>query len=242
MAVRLARYLSERGLGSRRKAETWILAGRVRVNGVVTTDLARRVEPGRDKVCLDGSEVPAAMPRRRVLLLWKPAGYLTTMSDPFGRPTVRDLVPPELGRLYPVGRLDLDSEGALLLTNDGELAHRFTHPRFHLPKTYLVEVEGRIEAGAVERLRRGIMLEDGPTSPAEVELRGFGRGTSRLQVTLYEGRKRQLKRMLAAVGHPVRRLRRVGIGPLDLRGLRPGEYRELTEAELAGLMGPAERR
>jgi pseudouridine synthase len=229
---RLARYLARSGVASRRRAEAVIAAGRVAVNGVVVTTPAFDVDPERDRVTVDGRPV---RPEPKVyLMLNKPPGYVSTVSDPQGRPTVLDLVP-RMGRLYPVGRLDAESEGLLLLTNDGELSLLLTHPRYHVPKTYRVWVAGVPTRAVLGRLARGVELEDGPTAPARVRMVRAGRGGAVLELTLYEGRKRQIRRMCAAVGHPVRRLVRVGLGPLSLGDLPSGRWRELTSGEVAAL-------
>jgi 23S rRNA pseudouridine2605 synthase len=230
--VRLNAYLARAGVASRRGADELIKAGRVVVNG----------EPGRlntfveagDTVELDGERL--APQRLAYLLLHKPAGVVTTARDPHGRPTVVQLVPAE-PRVVPVGRLDADTTGALLLTNDGELAHRLAHPRYEVEKVYEAEVEGRPTDDALARLRRGIELEDGLTAPAAARLLRDGT----VQLTLHEGRKHQVKRMLEAVGHPVRRLHRSRYGGLTLDALAAGEWRELTDAELASLRAAPRR-
>jgi 23S rRNA pseudouridine2605 synthase len=224
--VRLNAWLARAGVASRRGADELIKAGRVTVNG----------EPGqlntfvgaRDRVELDGS--PLAKQALAYVLLHKPAGVVTTARDPQGRPTVVDLVAHPL-RVVPVGRLDADTTGALLLTNDGELAHRLSHPRYEVRKVYVAEVEGDPGAEALRALERGIDLDDGRTAPARARRLGPGR----VELELHEGRKHQVKRMLAAVGYPVRRLHRSRYGPLGLRGLRPGEWRDLSREELAAL-------
>lgn len=227
--MRLNAYLARAGLASRRGAEELIRAGRVRVNGE-TAGLATFVDPG-DHVEVDGRRVePEAL---AYVLLHKPAGVVTTARDPHGRPTVVDLVRHER-RVVPVGRLDVDTTGALLLTNDGELAHRLMHPRYEMDKVYEVEVEGSPDDAALRRLREGVKLDDGPTAPAGV--RRLGR--SRLELTLHEGRKHQVKRMCAAVGHPVRRLHRSAYAGLSVDGLAAGEWRELTDAEVKALRAP----
>jgi 23S rRNA pseudouridine2605 synthase len=227
--MRLNAYLARAGLASRRGAEELIRAGRVRVNGE-KAGLAMFVDPG-DRVEVDGRRVePEAL---AYVLLHKPAGVVTTARDPHGRPTVVDLVAHQR-RVVPVGRLDVDTTGALLLTNDGELAHRLMHPRYEVDKVYEVEVEGSPNDLALRRLREGVKLDDGLTAPAGV--RRLGR--SRLELTLHEGRKHQVKRMCAAVGHPVRRLHRSAYAGLSVDGLAPGEWRELTEAELKRLRAP----
>jgi pseudouridine synthase len=224
--VRLNAYLARAGVASRRGVEELIRAGRVRVNGEVA-GLATFVEAG-DRVELDGRALePEAL---AYVLLHKPAGVVTTASDPHGRPTVVDLVKlPQ--RVVPVGRLDADTTGALLLTNDGPLAHRLAHPRYEVDKVYEAEVEGEPDDEALRRLAEGVELEDGRTAPAAVRRLG----PSRLELTLHEGRKHQVKRMCEAVGHPVTRLHRRGYAGLSLGGLAPGAWRELTAAEVAAL-------
>jgi 23S rRNA pseudouridine2605 synthase len=224
--VRLNAYLARAGVSSRRGAEELIRAGRVRVNGE-EAGLATFVDAG-DRVELDGVEL-APEPLAYVLL-HKPAGVVTTARDPQGRPTVVGLVDHER-RVVPVGRLDADTTGALLLTNDGPLAHALAHPRYEVDKVYEAEVEGEPSDEALRRLAEGVELEDGLTAPARV--RRLGR--SRVELVLHEGRKHQVKRMLDAVGHPVRRLHRSGYAGLGLDGLAPGEWRELTPDEVASL-------
>jgi 23S rRNA pseudouridine2605 synthase len=225
---RLQKVLAQAGLGSRRACEDLIAAGRVTVNGEVAT-LGTRADPEVDAIEVDGARIGV---REGLVhyLLNKPAGVVTTASDPQGRPTVVGLVPAE-PRVYPVGRLDADTEGLLVLTNDGELAHRLTHPSFGVDKEYLADVTGTPSRGALRRLREGVELEDGPTAPARVSLVG----DHTLRITIHEGRNRQVRRMCEAVGHPVRRLVRVRIGPLADRRLPPGEWRPLTQAEVRAL-------
>ena len=225
---RLQKILAQAGLGSRRSAEALIAAGRVRVNGQVAT-LGTRADPETDTIEVDGAVVGVRQGLVHYLLN-KPPGVVTTASDPQGRPTVIDQVPAE-PRVYPVGRLDADSEGLLLLTNDGDLAHRLTHPRFGVEKEYLAEVEGTPSRGALRQLRQGVDLDDGRTAPAKVSLIG----DHTLRIAIHEGRNRQVRRMGEAVGHPVRRLVRVRIGPLNDRRLGPGEWRALTQAEVRAL-------
>jgi pseudouridine synthase len=236
---RLQKFLARAGVASRRHAEALIEAGRVQVNGQVVTALGTKVHPAKDVVQVDGRVVQAPM-SQVYLLLHKPASVVTTASDPQGRQTVLDLLPPELRaqRVFPVGRLDLDSEGLLLLTNDGEFALHLTHPRYEQEKEYHALVQGRPSHAALEALRQGVLLpeETRPTAPARVKfLREGGAGTSWIAVTLREGRKRQVRRMLAAVGHQVVRLIRVRVGPLRLGDLPPGRWRELTEDEVKRL-------
>jgi 23S rRNA pseudouridine2605 synthase len=227
--VRLNAYLARTGVASRRRADELIKAGRVTVNGELgqlNTFVGRD-----DRVELDGK----ALTRQRLayVLLHKPAGVLTTARDPEGRRTVVDLVGHE-ARVVPVGRLDADTTGALLLTNDGELAHKLAHPRYGVEKTYEVELEGDPDEGALQRLRDGVELDDGPTAPARVRRLGPGR----LELVLHEGRKHQVKRMLDAVGHPVTRLHRSAYASLTLEGLEPGAWRELGREEVERLRTP----
>jgi 23S rRNA pseudouridine2605 synthase len=221
--VRLNAYLARAGVASRRAADELIKAGRVSVNGA-PGQLNTFVSRG-DRVEVDGE--PVAAQRLAYVLLHKPAGTVTTARDPQGRPTVVELVDlPE--RVVPVGRLDVDTTGALLLTNDGPLAHRLAHPRYGVEKVYEVEVEGQPDEDALRRLAEGVELEDGMTAPATVRCLA----PSRLELTLHEGRNRQVRRMLEAVGYPVRRLHRNVYAGLKLRGLAPGEWRELTREEV----------
>lgn len=222
---RLQKVLAATGYGSRRIAENLIAAGRVTVNGEVAV-LGRRVDPEVDHVEVDGAPI-GVRPGLVYYLLNKPVGVVTTSRDTHGRPTVVDLVPAE-PRVFAVGRLDVDTEGLLLLTNDGQLANRIAHPSHGVEKEYLAEVSGgRVSAGALRTLREGVELDDGRTSPARVSQPEPGV----LRVVIHEGRNRQVRRMCEAVGHPVRRLVRTRIGPLTDRSLRPGSWRELTTAE-----------
>jgi 23S rRNA pseudouridine2605 synthase len=226
--VRLQKVLAQAGLGSRRACEELIERGRVRVNGEVAA-LGRRVDPEVDVVEVDGAQIGVRAGLVHYLLN-KPPGVITTADDPQGRPVVVDLVPAE-PRVFPVGRLDADSEGLLLLTNDGDLTHRLTHPSFGVDKEYLVEVEGEPPRGALARLREGVDLEDGRTAPAKVALLD----ARLLRITIHEGRNRQVRRMCEAVGHPVLRLVRTRIGPITDRSLKPGEWRALTQDEVRAL-------
>ncbi|HUS62249.1 MAG TPA: pseudouridine synthase [Acidimicrobiales bacterium] len=225
---RLQKVLARVGFGSRRVCEELIAEERVTVNGEVAV-LGRRVDPSGDKIAVDGVSVAAA-PGLVHLILNKPVDVVSTASDPAGRPTVVEMVPAE-PRVFPVGRLDTDTEGLILLTNDGDLAHRLTHPSFGIEKEYLAHVDGDPSAAAIRRLREGVELEDGLTSPAEVSRISEGL----LRLTIHEGRNRQVRRMCAEVGHPVRRLVRIRIGPLAERGLKPGEWRALTADEVRSL-------
>jgi 23S rRNA pseudouridine2605 synthase len=226
--VRLQKVLAQAGLGSRRTCEELIERRRVKVNGEVAV-LGRRVDPEVDVIEENGAQL-GVKPGLVHYLRHKPVGVITTALDPQGRPTVVALVPEE-PRVFPVGRLDADSEGLLLLTNDGDLTHRLTHPSFGVDKEYLVEVEGEPTRGALARLRDGIDLDDGPTAPAKIaQLDG-----RLLRITIHEGRNRQIRRMCEAIGHPVIRLVRTRIGPLTDRSLKSGEWRRLTQDEVRSL-------
>lgn len=229
---RLQKVLAERGWGSRRVCEDLIASGRVTVNGE-TAVLGRRVDTSNDMVEVDGVPI-GVRPGLVYYLLNKPEGVITTAHDPQGRPTVVELVPPE-PRVYPVGRLDLDTSGLLLLTNDGDLANRLAHPSHGVEKEYLAEVRGRPSSGVVRRLREGVELDDGRTAPARVSQPDPGV----LRITIHEGRNRQVRRMCEAVGYPVLRLVRVRIGPLRDASLAPGQWRELTTAEVRELVEAA---
>jgi 23S rRNA pseudouridine2605 synthase len=255
-AMRLAKHLAHAGVASRRAAEQLIVAGRVRVDGELVRDPARDVA-AHNRIEVDGRPLGGPEPRV-VYAVHKPVGVVSTARDTHGRPTVVQLIPEERRRLYPVGRLDADSSGLILLTNDGALAQRLTHPRHEVPRTYRVRVAGGpVGEDALRALRAGVTLDDGPTTPARVRRVGGGgakrepRSTARagtragvsragsggeeLEITIREGRKRQVRRMCEAVGHPVLALRRVAFGPLALGGLKPGAHRRLGEAELRGL-------
>jgi 23S rRNA pseudouridine2605 synthase len=233
--VRLQKVLAEAGIGSRRACEELIVAGRVTVDGEVAV-IGRRVDPERAAVAVDGVTVPTRAGLVHYLLN-KPAGVISTAQDTHGRPTVVDLVPAE-PRVHPVGRLDAETEGLLLLTNDGDLTHRLTHPSFGVEKEYLAEVEGVPTRAEVRRLREGVDLDDGPTAPARVApAPGADRGSAALLIVIHEGRNRQVRRMCEAIGHPVRRLVRTRIGPIADRALAPGEWRPLTPAEVRALYG-----
>ena len=233
--VRLHKVIAQAGVASLRRAEALIAQGRVAVNGKRVTAMGTSVDPAADRIVVDGRRLPLR-PARRYVLLYKPRGYVTTCDDEQGRPTVFDLLQHAPGRLFPVGRLDVNSEGVLLLTNDGQLANRLLHPRYHIPRTYLVKIQGVITAQEVELLRRGVMLEDGKTLPARVQVvRQTDKG-SWLRLTLYEGRHRQIHRMLQHCGgYTVKRLQRIAMGPLTLLGVAPGHWRALEPFEVARL-------
>jgi 23S rRNA pseudouridine2605 synthase len=225
---RLQKVLARAGFGSRRACEQLITAGRVEVNDAIA-ELGQRVDPEHDRVTVDGVAV-SVLPGLVHYLLNKPRGVVTTADDPMGRPTVIEIVPDD-PRVFPVGRLDVDTEGLLVLTNDGELAQRLTHPSFGVDKEYLVEVEGRPGAGALRALRRGVDLDDGRSAPARVGVVAPGV----LRIVIHQGRKRQVRRMCETVGHPVRRLVRTRIGPVTDPGLVPGQWRRLTTSEVRAL-------
>lgn len=232
--IRLQKALSQAGVASRRAAEAMIEEGRVEVNGRVVTTRGLRVDPGRDTIRVDGARIPA--PRRHTyLLLNKPRGVVATMDAPEGRETLAQYVPRHQ-RLYHVGRLDTDTEGLIILTNDGEFAHRLAHPSYEVRKTYLVDAEGLIDDRVLHRLEKGLRLEDGPIRPDRVRLVSRGPSRTLVRITLHSGRNRIVRRMMDSVGHPVRRLARIGIGPVRLGDLASGGTRELTREELGTLL------
>ena len=232
--VRLQKALAQAGVASRRASEELIAAGRVEVNGKVVTEQGMRVDPERDTIRVDGSRIPP--PRRHLdLVLNKPRGVVSTMDDPDGRPTLEQYVP-RRQRLFHVGRLDTDTEGLLILTNDGDFANKLAHPSHEVPKTYLVEVEGLLDNKTLRRLEKGLTLEDGPIKPDKVKLVTRAESRSMVQITLHSGRNRIVRRMFDSVGHPVRRLSRISIGPVRLGQLAVGETRELTREELGALL------
>ncbi len=237
-AERLQKFLSRAGVSSRRAAEELVAAGRVQVNGEIVDTPGVKVVPGRDEVRVDGK--PVSLPDELwYVLLNKPAGVVTTLSDPQGRPTVAGYIPDGAPRLFPVGRLDAATTGLLILTNDGELAHLLMHPRHHVPKVYRAEVDGIPTEDDLTRLRKGIALDDGLTAPAEARLIASTQAHGTVELILREGRKRQVRRMLSAVGHPVRSLTRVAYGPLVLGSLAEGATRRLSAAEVRALRASA---
>jgi pseudouridine synthase len=243
---RLSRFLAHAGIASRRHAEELIAAGRVQVNGVTVTTQGTRINPDTEIVLVDGKPVRSTT-KNVYLLLHKPVGYVTTAYDPQGRPTVLDLLPAELRalRVYPVGRLDIDTSGLLLLTNDGDFALRLTHPRYSMQKHYQALVQGCLSESALSALRSGITITEDKgrsyeTAPAQVSLLRKVGTDCWLSLTIHEGRKRQVRRMLAAVGHPVLELIRVGIGPLELGDLPTGKWRYLSDEEVRALRGPTQ--
>ncbi|MDH7601083.1 MAG: pseudouridine synthase [Armatimonadota bacterium] len=236
MEQRLQKILAAAGVGSRRHCEGLIASGRVAVNGKVVTTLGAKADPEKDVITIDGKQIDTSQDRIYILLN-KPPGYTSTRFDRFAEHTVMELVDEVQGYLFPVGRLDKDASGALLLTNDGELANMLTHPSYEVEKTYEATVTGRISREALDRLSQGVELDDGPTAPAKVRLLSYSPedNTSKVEITIHEGRKRQVKRMFQAVGHRVVKLVRTRFGTLDIKGLREGEHRYLTKKEVAKL-------
>jgi 23S rRNA pseudouridine2605 synthase len=232
--IRLQKVLSAAGVASRRAAEELIDEGRVEVNGKVVSHQGMRVNPDRDQIRVDGERIPP--PRRhRYIVFNKPRGVVSTMDDPGGRETLADYLPGN-ERLFHVGRLDTDTQGLLLMTNDGEFANRLEHPKYEVPKTYLAQVKGLFDEKTLGRLRKGIMLEDGPIKPDKLRIVSTTEKRTMVEVTLHEGRNRIVRRMLAKVGHPVWELSRTRIGPVRLGRLAVGEWRDLTREELGKLL------
>lgn len=239
--LRVQKFLARAGVASRRGSEDLMTAGRVTVNGEVVTELGAKVDPRTDVVAVDGRIVDVSDSGPVYLALNKPVGYITTMSDPHGRPTVAELVDGrQFPGLFPVGRLDQDTSGLLLFTTDGEMAHRILHPRWKMYKTYIVEVDGRPRESALEELRSGVALDDGLTSPALVRVLEYRDSTAVLELQIREGRKRQVRRMCSAVHHPVLALRRTVFGPVALGDLPEGAVRHLTPVEVSALRGAVE--
>jgi 23S rRNA pseudouridine2605 synthase len=230
--VRLNRYLSVSGYSSRRRGEEVIRAGRVTVNGAKVADPAYIVEPGTDRVAVDGSPLESDRARRYILLN-KPAGTIVSVGDTHGRPTVFDLLGVAGKSLFPVGRLDADTTGALLLTDDGELAFRLAHPSFGVEKVYRAVVRGKVTPDEVREIGKGVVLDDGPAAPAVMRVIGEEGGASTVELTLHQGRKRQVRRMLDRIGHPVITLERISFGGVTTKGLAAGKFRELDGAEVA---------
>jgi len=240
MLERLQKILSRAGVASRREAEGLIVAGRVSVNGRVVTELGTKADPEKDRIACDGK--PLRLKEERLyILLNKPSGYMTSLKDPEGRPLVTDLLKGVGERVYPVGRLDYNTEGLLLLTNDGDWANRLMHPRHEVEKEYLVKVRGRVSQEQVKRLVSGVELGDGMTAPARVQVVQEGERNSRLSITIHEGRYRQVRRMCEAVSLMVVSLKRVRYGFLDLGELKPGEFRRLSPDEVRKLSAPGKK-
>ncbi len=236
--MRLQHFLARSGVGSRRQCEKIIAAGRVCVNGQVVSRLGTKIDPEHDDVTLDGKCV--RVEKKFYVLLNKPRGYLSSVVDKRGSPTVSELVSALPARLYPVGRLDRDTEGLLLMTNDGDFCYRVTHPRFEVKKTYRAEVRGKPSQRALHRLRTGVEIGTGKTHPATVKLVRSDHRKSILDIAIHEGRKRQVRLMCKAVGHPVIRLTRIEFGGVRLGSIKPGHYRFLLESEVESLMRIAE--
>lgn len=235
---RLQKVMAQAGVASRRHCEEMITSGLVKVNGKVVKELGTKVDPIKDKIYVEG-KIIAPSQKKHYVLLYKPRGYVTTMIDEKGRKIVTDLIKGIGSRIYPVGRLDYDSEGLLLLTNDGDLTFALTHPRRQIPKTYQVRVAGIPEESKLEQMSKGLELDDGPTAPAQVSLVGEREGNALLEITIYEGRNRQVRRMCENIGYPVLRLKRIRFGNLSLDGLKPGQYRHLSGKELSQLKAKA---
>lgn len=231
---RIQKILAKAGIASRREAERLLLEGRVKVNGKVVDAMGFKADLSKDSVKVDGKRL-THFESKVTLLLNKPRGYVSTVEDPQGRPTVLDLCKKVKGRIYPVGRLDFDADGLLILTNDGELANILTHPRFSIPRTYLVKVVGVPEEKDLSRLERGVILEDGKARAVSSSLLRQGEKNSWVRVVVTEGRNRLVKRMFLAIGHPVLRLKRIGFGSIQLRDLPVGQFRYLTSEEIAKL-------
>ena len=232
MKVRLNKFLSEAGVASRRKAEKLILEGKVKVNGEVVTNLATKVDPQKDIVEVEGRVVKPQ--RKRYIILNKPCCYLTQLgSSPDGRKTIQELIKDIPERVFPVGRLDYNTEGLLILTNDGELANRILHPKYKLPKVYLALVEGKVSVNTLKKMKKGIELEDGFAKPDDVRIVRYEGKNTLLEITFHEGRKHIVKRFLANFGHKVKRLKRIAIGPIKLGKLSPGKWRDMNKGELA---------
>ncbi|WP_420846357.1 pseudouridine synthase [Nocardioides daejeonensis] len=240
--IRLQKLLAQSGVASRRKCEELMLAGSVEVDGEIVTRLGTKVDPRTAVIRVDGKRLPPISPHV-YLVLNKPRGVVSTMSDPQGRPTLSDFVADRPERLFHVGRLDTDTTGLLLLTNDGEFAHRMAHPSYEVDKTYVAEVDGEVFPQVLKRLRAGVTLEDGPVQVSKVRVvetgRGAAQGRSIVELVIHEGRNRIVRRLLAEVGHPVRRLTRTRFGPVRLDRLPTGELRELTSEELGTLLDAA---
>jgi pseudouridine synthase len=231
---RLNKIISMAGIASRRRGDELISSGLVTVNGRVERGLGSKAVWGVDSITVDGKAIPD-LPKKIYLMLNKPFGYVTTLRDPEGRPTIRDLIKDVKARVYSVGRLDFNSHGLLILTNDGDLAYRLMHPRFHIPRTYKVTIEGPLSDASVEGLKKGISLDDGPTTPAHVKVIERGQERTVIRITIFEGRSREIRRMFEAVGNKAVKLIRIGYGSLHLGDLKVGKYRYLKDPEVKAL-------
>lgn len=232
--IRLQKLIAEAGICSRRKAEEFIAQGMVSVNGRTVTEMGTKVDPQKDIVRIEGRQI-SIKPKKTTLLLYKPKGYITSMSDPQGRPTIRKFVDKIPFRLFPIGRLDFNTEGLLLITNDGDLAQALSHPKHKIEKIYLVKVQKIPTKQELQQLRKGVKLEDGKTAPCQVSLISSTKSNCWLEIVLTEGKNRQIRRMLEAIGYNVLKLRRVGIAFLTPEGLAPGDFRELSTKEIQAL-------
>lgn len=232
---RLQKVLAQAGIASRRKCEEYITSGRVQVNDVIVRELGTKVDPAADVIKVDGKAIKAQS--KTYLMLNKPKGVITSATDPEGRKVVTDFLPGVKERVYPVGRLDYETEGLLILTNDGEFANLLTHPRNHVPRTYLATVKGNLHGSVLDKLKTGVKLDDGMTAPAEADYYDINpdKNETIVVITIFEGRNRQVRRMFEAVHHPVIRLKRVMFGPLELGGLPRGKFRALTGKEVQAL-------
>ncbi|HNU84431.1 MAG: pseudouridine synthase [Pseudomonadota bacterium] len=241
MEERLQKIIAAAGICSRRAAEDLILAGKVQVNDRVVRKLGTRADPGRDEIRVDGRLITTEV-EKVYLMLNKPAGYVTTLKDPEGRPIVTDLLR-EIGqRVFPAGRLDYDSEGLLILTNDGDFAERIQHPRYEVPRTYLAKIRGRVTRKEIQSLINGIELEDGPFTVDGIQEEKYNEKSQWLRVSISEGRNRIIRRAMEALGHPVARLIRVSVGNLELGDLKPGQYRRLQKREVERLLRPRRKK
>lgn len=238
---RLQKFMAHAGIASRRTCEEMITAGKVRVNGRVVREMGAKVDPEKDVVEVNGKTIENKEEKVYVLLN-KPAGYVTSLREQHGRPKVTDLLKDIDKRVYPVGRLDLDTEGLLLLTNDGEITYALTHPRYKIGKTYIALVEGAPGADKLKRFQKGLRLADGPTAPARVKLLRKKGSNALLEITIHEGRNRQIRRMCETIGHPVLELKRTAMGFLTLEGLETGQYRHLKKNEVARLIDMINKR
>ena len=231
MEERLQKVMAESGVASRRKCEEMIFAGRVKVNGVLITEPGYKVGRDKDVIEVDGNIIKS-FDKKLYILLNKPVGYITSVKDQFGRPTVLDLLRGISIRLFPIGRLDYDTEGLLILSNDGELTYRITHPKYNINKTYRALVHGEVDRDDIESFEKGITIEDYVTAPAEMKIIKYAKGNSIVDITIHEGRNRQVRKMCSAIGHDIIRLKRIRIGEISLGGLKTGEWRYLSDLEV----------
>ncbi|HWI55244.1 MAG TPA: pseudouridine synthase [Desulfobacteria bacterium] len=234
MLERLQKFLAHAGIASRRTCEELISSGKVKVNGLVVREMGVKVDPEKDRVEVAGKDVKIEE-EKYYLVLNKPTGYVTTLRDPQKRPKVGDLLKDVKARVYPVGRLDFDTSGLLLMTNDGDITYRLTHPKHEIGKTYIALVKGVPDQDKLKRFQKGLRLADGTTAPAKIRLLKKQGSNCSLEITIYEGRNRQIRRMCETIGHPVIELKRVSMGFLNLDGLEAGKYRYLTRSEIAKL-------